>query len=145
MPKILVVDDEATIRMLYTEVLTEEGYEVISTGDCEGLMEIIDKQKPDVILLDIRMGQYDGLELLQHIRNAFYDTPVILSTAYSSFKYDLKSLAADYYVTKSADLQELKGKISMALAGSRSSEVQREEERVQGGDYGTVPPTIFLG
>jgi CheY-like chemotaxis protein len=75
MKKILIVDDEEVIRMLYGEELEEEGYEVIT------------------------------------------NIPVILCSAYSSFKGDLKSIAADYYVVKSADLSELKQKIKMALEG----------------------------
>lgn len=120
MTKILVVDDEAPLCMLYAEELTEDGYEVVSTRDCEGLMEMIEQHRPDVIVLDIRMGEWNGLDLLQDIRNAYRDKPVILCTAYSSFKYDLRSVAADYYVVKSADLTDLKTKISMALEGSAS-------------------------
>ncbi len=120
MTKILVVDDEAPLCMLYAEELTEEGYEVVSTRDCEGLMEMIEQHRPDVIVLDIRMGEWNGLDLLQDIRNAYHDKPVILCTAYSPFKYDLRSVAADYYVVKSADLTDLKTKISMALEGSAS-------------------------
>ena len=61
------------------------------------------------------LGKYNGLDLLQEIRNANYRMPVILCTAYSSFKYDLKSIAADDYVVKSADLTELKLKIKAAI------------------------------
>jgi len=95
MAKILIVDDELVIRILYEEELTEEGYHVISTDDCEGLMEIIRKEAPDVIVLDIEMGNHSGLDLLQEIRNTFYNLPVILSTAYSTFKYDLRAGASD--------------------------------------------------
>ena len=121
MAKILVVDDEVTLCALYAEELSEEGYEVDSTSDCRGLMEMIEQSGPDLILLDIRMGQYDGLDLLQNIRNVYYNMPVILFSAYSSFKYDLKSIAANSYVVKSADLTELKKKISMALEARVSS------------------------
>ena len=63
------------------------------------------------------MAEHDGLDLLQDIRKEFYNIPVILCSAYSSYKGDLKSIAADYYVVKSADLGELKQKITMALEG----------------------------
>ncbi len=52
---------------------------------------------------------------LQDIRNIFYDMPVVLCTAYDTFKEDMKSIAADFYVIKSFDLTELKSKIAMAL------------------------------
>jgi len=67
--------------------------------------------------LDIKMAEHDGLDLLQDIRKDFYNIPVILCSAYSSFKGDLKSIAADYYVVKSADLSELKQKVKKALEG----------------------------
>ncbi len=117
MKKILIVDDEEVIRMLYGEELEEEGYEVITAGSGHGLMEMIERDKPDLVILDIKMAEHDGLDLLQEIRKDFYNIPVILCSAYSSFKGDLKSIAADYYVVKSADLSELKQKIKMALEG----------------------------
>jgi len=117
MKKILIVDDEEVIRILYTEELEEEGYEVVTTGSGHGLIEVIGREKPDLVVLDIKMAEHDGLDLLQDIRKDFYNIPVVLCSAYSSFKGDLKSIAADYYVVKSADLSELKQKIRMALEG----------------------------
>lgn len=113
--KILVVDDEAHIRMLYAEELTEEGYIVVTASDGQGLMERIEEEKPDLVVLDIKMVDYNGLDLLQDIRNRFHDLPVILCSAYDTFKEDMKSMAADYYVIKSFDLSELKKNIAMAL------------------------------
>lgn len=113
--KILVVDDEAHIRMLYSEELTEEGYLVVTASDGQGLVERIEKEKPDLVVLDIKMVDYNGLDLLQDIRNSFHNLPVILCSAYDTFKDDMKSMAADYYVIKSFDLSELKRNIVMAL------------------------------
>ncbi len=115
MAKILVVDDEEHIRLLYSEELTEAGYEVITAADGYKLTERIENEKPDLVILDIKMIDYNGLDLLQEIRNKFYDLPVILCTAYDTFKEDIKSIAADFYVIKSFDLTELKKKIAKAL------------------------------
>jgi len=117
MNKILVIDDDASIQILYTDELTEEGYEVIASDDGASLMGLIDETKPDLIVLDVRLGEYDGLDLLQDIRNTHYDLPVILCSSYPVYKYDLKSIAADYYVVKNSNLEELKLKIKMALEG----------------------------
>ncbi len=117
MSKILIVDDEDVIRMLYGEELEDEGYEVITTGSGQGLVGLVEREKPDLIVLDIKMAEHDGLDLLQDIRREYYNIPVILCSAYSSYKGDLKAIAADYYVVKSADLSELKQKIKMALEG----------------------------
>lgn len=120
--KILIVDDEEVIRMLYAEELTEDGYDVITLNSGYGLIETIGREKPDLVILDIKMAEHDGLDLLQDIRKQFYDIPVILCSAYSSFRGDLKSIAADYYVVKSADLTGLKQKIKMALDGGAPPE-----------------------
>jgi len=115
MAKILIVDDEEHIRYLYSEELSDAGYEVITAENGHLLVEKIEEEKPDLVVLDIKMVDYNGLDMLQDIRNRFYDLPVILCTAYDTFKEDMKSIAADYYVIKSFDLSELKSKIAMAL------------------------------
>jgi len=126
MKRILIVDDEEVIRMLYGEELEDEGYKVITTGTGLGLVELVDRERPNLIILDIKMAEHNGLDLLQDIRKEFYNIPVILCSAYSSYKGDLKSIAADYYVVKSADLSELKRKIKMALEGHIPSQSTRE-------------------
>ncbi len=115
MAKILIVDDEEGIRILYKMELEDEGYEVITLPDGRELLQVVTEQHPDCIILDIKMREYDGLDLLQQIRKEHYDLPVILNSAYSSFKVDLKAVAADYYVVKSSDLTELKAKLKVAL------------------------------
>jgi len=115
MAKILVVDDEEHIRLLYSEELSEAGYEVITAADGFKLIERIEEERPDLVVLDIKMIDYNGLDLLQEIRNKFYDLPVILCTAYDTYKEDIKAIAADFYVIKSFDLTELKKKIARAL------------------------------
>jgi len=121
MAKILIVDDEEHIRYLYSEELSEEGYEVVTHDGGEGLLEKIEEEKPDLVVLDIKMGDYNGLDLLQEIRNRYYDLPVVLCTAYDTFKEDIKSMAADFYVIKSFDLTDLKNKIAMALQASQTT------------------------
>jgi CheY-like chemotaxis protein len=115
MPKVLIVDDEKHIRLLYAEELEEEGYEVALASDGVDILERIEKEKPDVVVLDIKMVSSNGLDVLQEIRNKFYNLPVILCSAYGSYKVDIKSIAADAYVVKSSDLTELKKKISQVL------------------------------
>ena len=117
MPKIMIVDDEASIRMLYREEFEDENYDVTEAEDGDGLVDRIGQEKPDVIVLDIKMAAYDGLDLLQEIRQQFHDLPVIISSAYGAYKGDYKTLAADYYVVKSSDLSELKQKVKKAMEG----------------------------
>ncbi|QJB55081.1 response regulator [Pseudodesulfovibrio sp. zrk46] len=115
-PKILVVDDEKHIRMLYREELEAEGYNVATSDGEEDILDVVGRETPTIVILDIKLGvNRSGLDLLQEIRAKDQQIPVILSTAYDSFQHDLKSIAADYYVVKSVDLTELKDKVRMAL------------------------------
>ena len=118
MATILVVDDEQHILQYYSEELAEDGHEILTLESGDSLLERISLYRPDVVVLDIKLGRWDGLDLLQEIRKNFYNMPVILCSAYDTFKKDLRSIAADYYVTKSYDLSELKGRIRMAVAAN---------------------------
>ncbi|MBI5442973.1 MAG: response regulator [Deltaproteobacteria bacterium] len=113
--RVLIVDDEEHIRTLYTLELEDEGYEVLSLETGKDLKSHIRSFHPDVVVLDIKMVDVSGLDVLQEVRTEFYDLPVILCSAYGSFKGDIKSIAADYYVVKSSDLTELKKKLKTAL------------------------------
>ena len=117
MNKILVVDDNLAICMLYTEELIEEGYDVVSHNGGKELMDVIKRETPDLMVLDIKLGEDSGLDILQDIRNTYGNLPVILCTAYPDFKYDLKTIGADYYVLKSSDMSDLKLKVRLALEG----------------------------
>jgi len=121
MAKILVVDDEKSIRTLCTEELEEEGYEVITSGKCKDVLELIASTQPSAVVLDIRMQDCNGLDLLQEVRSAYQDLPIILNTAYDSYREDVKSVAADHYVVKSIDLAELKAKLVEVLKGKNRS------------------------
>ena len=113
--KIMIVDDEEHIHFLYSEELEDEGYQVVTVSSGFKLLEKIEKERPDLVVLDIRLRDHDGLDLLQRIKNRFYDMPVGLFTAYDTYKDDMKSVAADFYVVKSSDLTGIKNKIAKTL------------------------------
>jgi DNA-binding response OmpR family regulator len=115
MTRILHIDKDDVIRFLYKEELTEAGYEVIGVSSCEGILDKIAKLNPNIIILEPKFPKVDGLDMLQSIRGTHYNIPVILCTAYSAFRYDPRSIAADYFVIKCSDLRELKLKIKMAI------------------------------
>jgi CheY-like chemotaxis protein len=106
--KILVVDDEENIRLLYKEELHDEGYEVAIAANAEEAMKQIHADKPDVITLDIKMPGMDGIEFMRKLKDESSDIPVILCSAYGRYKQDFRVWASDAYVVKSADLHELK-------------------------------------
>lgn len=115
MAKIFIVDDEENIRLFYSEELKDEGYDVATAAEGYNLVERIREEKPDVVILDIKLAGHNGLDLLQEVRKEFYDLPVILCSAYSSFKGEMRTYSADTYVVKSSDLTELKKEIRKAL------------------------------
>ncbi len=115
MAKVLVVDDEEHIRRYYTAELSNAGYEVSTVDSGHQILKTIDLFQPDVVVLDIKLAECDGLELLQDIRNHYFDLPVILCSAYGIYKKDPKSITADHYVVKSYDLSELKAKIKEVI------------------------------
>ena len=116
MKKILLVDDEEGIQMLYRVELEEEGYQVISayTGE-EGLLKC-KEESPDLVILDIQMPGMNGIETLRQMKMDNPELPVILSSAYSEYKQDLGAWASDGYVVKSSDISELKEAITRLLA-----------------------------
>lgn len=115
METLLIVDDEAHQRMLYREELNEEGYQIILARNGKEALEKVLETTPDLIVLDIRMPVMDGLEALGKIIGRERNIPVIIHSAYSSYKDDFMSWAADDFVVKSADLTELKRKIRELL------------------------------
>ena len=116
--KILVVDDEKHIRMLYQVELEAEGYMVTTSDGTEPILDVLQREDPSVVVLDIKLGpDISGLNLLQAIRSSEFDRPVILSTAYDSFQHDIKSIAATAYVVKSVDLTDLKENIARVIKG----------------------------
>src|SRR5260370_39241831 len=75
---VLVVDDEERIRSSLRGLLSEEGFRVVDTGHAPGVMEIVAREKPAVVLLDIWMPELDGLELLRRIKTEKPEVHVIM-------------------------------------------------------------------
>lgn len=107
MKKILLVDDEESIHLLYRDELEEAGYEVHSALSGDEALHTFDILKPDLIILDINMPGLNGIDTLRCMKEKNPDLPIILSSAYQEFKQDLASWASDDYIVKSADLSEL--------------------------------------
>ncbi len=108
--KILIVDDDPHIRMLYKEELEEEGYEVFIASSGKEALDIFSQESPDVVTLDILMPGMDGIEVLRKMKEQNPSLPVIMSTAYD-YRDDFSVWASEAYVVKSADLTELKATI----------------------------------
>ncbi len=115
-PKILVVDDEDDLRLLYADELQDEGYEVVTAGSGQEARQCLEREPFDLMILDIQMRGESGLDLLKEMVREREELPVILCTAFSMYKDDFSSWLADAYVVKSSDLSELKEQVRKALA-----------------------------
>jgi len=114
--KVLIVDDEENVRFLYEQELIDEGYQTVLARDGKECLEKVVTEKPDIVLLDIRMPRMDGLEAIGKIIELNKNIPIIINSAYSTYKDDFMSWAADAYVVKSYDLDTLKTTIRDVLA-----------------------------
>lgn len=115
MKRILVADDEMSIRLLYSEELREEGYEVFTASNGREALEVVDKEPLDLIILDIKMPEMNGIEVLRRIKEQHPDLPVLLSSAYSEYKQDFGTWASEEYLVKSSDLEDLKAAVRKHL------------------------------
>ena len=115
MEKILCVDDDLSLLRLYQDELSEEGYKVILAKDGKEALAKFDKEKPHVVVMDIRMPVMDGIETLTAMMGKDRQVPVILNTAYPQYRDNFMTWGAEAYVIKSSDLTELKKKIREVL------------------------------
>lgn len=115
MAKILIVDDEINVRKLYSEELASEGYETVTAEDIAGAIEAVESSRPDLIVLDIKLRDESGIDALREIVLRHKNIPVIINSAYSVYKDDFQTWAADAYIVKSSDLDPLKEKIRELL------------------------------
>jgi two-component system, response regulator, stage 0 sporulation protein F len=106
--RILVVDDEEGIQLLYREEFEDEGYEVLSAYNGEEAMAVFGREGLDLVILDINMPGMNGIEVLRRMKEIDPNLPVILSSAYQEYKQDIGSWASEEYVVKSANLDDLK-------------------------------------
>ena len=115
MKKILLVDDEPSIQIVYREEFEDEGYEVLSAvNGKEGLQKFQD-EAPDIVILDIHMPGMNGIEVLRQMKMIRPETPVILSSAYQEFQRDISSWASEEYIVKSGNLDGLKEAVQRLL------------------------------
>ncbi len=117
MKNILIVDDEEGIRGLYESELQTEGFTTHAVSSGEEALQYIGENRPvDLVILDIKMENLNGLEILEELRAKTDSVPVILNSAYSTYKNNFTSWLADAYLVKSSNLTELKDKVKELLA-----------------------------
>ena len=129
MIRVLVVEDDDSLREMITEFLSEK-YDVVSARDGVEALEKLEKGEIDILLADIMMPRMDGIELVRRVRGMGLSIPIILATAKETLddKRIGFSVGADDYVTKPFDLEELDYRISALIrrakiAGDKAIEI----------------------
>ena len=114
--KILVIEDEKNLRLLYQQEFEQDGFEVATAANASEGLAMIEAVRPDLVVMDIRLPGMDGLEAMSRLLDKHPRIPVVLNSAYSSYKDSFMSWSADAYVVKSADTGELRMRVRELLA-----------------------------
>lgn len=114
---ILVVDDDSFANALVQFALTKEGYEVETTDNPRGAMQMIQRREPDLLLLDVTMPYLNGFEFSEKLRAEGYETPLIFMTAQDGLESKLHgfNIGADDYICKPYNHQELVARVQAVL------------------------------
>ena len=119
MPRILLVDDEQDLVWSLRHSLTDEGYEVFTAYDGEKALAIMEKHRPDIIILDVIMPRLDGWEVCRRLRRdpTLASIPILFLTVRRDVQDRVKGLeeGADDYLVKPFDMNELKARVKALL------------------------------
>ncbi|MCS6817339.1 MAG: response regulator [Blastocatellia bacterium] len=119
MARILLIDDEPNVRLLYATVLNENGHQVREASSGNEAMRCLEQEPVDLVVLDIKLGKENGLELLQEIVHRHPRVPVILLTAYTSFQDDYTCWLATRYIVKETDVTTFLREVERVLNATR--------------------------
>ncbi|MCK5436533.1 MAG: sigma-54-dependent Fis family transcriptional regulator [Desulfobulbaceae bacterium] len=130
MPSILVVDDELSMREFLKILFEKEGFTTLTASNGDAAIELLKKNRVDLVISDIKMPGTGGLALLEHIKKTHSNIPVILITAYASPEDAVSAMknGAYDYITKPFKVDEIKKIIKGALAGVASSTDQEDTD-----------------
>jgi UDP-3-O-[3-hydroxymyristoyl] N-acetylglucosamine deacetylase len=120
---VLVVDDEERIRSALRGILSDEGFRVVDTADAPHVVEIIARENPSVVLLDVWMPEVDGIEVLRRIKTECPDTPVIMISGHANIQSAVAAtkLGAADFIQKPFSVTGLLTSISRALEGDHGA------------------------
>lgn len=116
MKRLLVVEDDADLRMLYTEEFRDEGFAVWTADSAEAALDLARCRPIDIVVLDICLGGASGLDLMRRLLIQNPGLPIVVNSAYPAYKSDFGAWAADAYVVKTSDVSELKETVRDLLA-----------------------------
>lgn len=129
--RILVVDDELTIRKSIQKRLEKEGYEVTSADNAKDALQLFQENSFDTVISDIRMEEMDGLELLKRLQDQRRDIPVVMVTGAPSLDTAQESIKAGAYdyITKPIEREILINTVKRALEKKRLNDQIKEYQR----------------
>lgn len=115
--RVLIVDDQNGIRLLLMEVFNSEGYHTTQASNGKVALEIVRSERPDLVLLDMKIPGMDGLEILKHIKTIDPTITVIMMTAYGELDMinQATELGAVKHFTKPFDIDELRLEVNYQL------------------------------
>ncbi|MEW8958277.1 MAG: response regulator [Moorella sp. (in: firmicutes)] len=113
----LVVDDQRGVRTLLQLAFQEEGYQVATAVNGRDALRQVERWRPDVVVMDVRMPVMGGLETLPRIKTIAPQTAVIIMSAYVELEAvdEIRRMGADDFIYKPFDLEELKAKVKAVL------------------------------
>ena len=129
MAKLLIVEDDESQRFLYQEELQEEGYEVVLANNGKEALKCLEGTLFDLIILDIRMPEMDGIEALGKIVSRYKKISVILHTAYPEYRNQSIASLADAFILKSSDLSLLKKTVKELLEEKKKRKEKRRWQK----------------
>ncbi len=106
--RLLLIEDDTNQQILYEQELTQDNYQVVIASSAQAALDLLKEQQFDLIILDICMPGKDGIEALSEIMELNNKIPVVINTAYGTYKENFLTWSAEAYVVKSSDLTELK-------------------------------------
>ena len=139
-PQVLIADDDEVSGQFFAEVLAGEGYRVRHVRSGGDALTALDQERPDLLIVDVRMPGVNGLDVTRQTHHDFPDLPIVVMTAFGSMDTAIQAIreGAFDFISKPMNLEELKRVVHRALA-------QPELRHQKAGEAGRVDDGAFLG
>jgi len=142
--KILVIDDDSSIRRVIQKHLTEKGFDVTTAGDGEEGLEMFASEKPEIVILDIRLPGRSGLDVLKEIRSENTDTAVVMITAHEDMETTIEAMqkGAFDYLPKPLDIDIVDSLLERIFT---TREIEKKSRDIYGGEYSRQAESKLVG
>ncbi len=147
MYKVLIVDDEQSVRYSFKKLLGTSNYELIEASNAETALATFNRERPNLVILDIEMPGKDGIQVLKELKEISPSTPVIIITAYGSGDRVIKAMkyGAYEYVEKPFDIPRLISIIDEALKATQISSENTTEPKLTSKEKAKTTEDVIVG